>query len=83
MWEIVGYRPGDGSWEGGGDLPQVDTTEERFPLVVVPFVVPSGDPAVFDERPVSYSENLRLGSSRLGPVDPSFRALSGRLKFTV
>jgi len=26
---------------------------------------------------------LRVSSSLLGPVDPSFRALSGRLKFTV
>ena len=37
----------------------MEITEERLPLVVVPFAVPSGDPAVFDERPVSYSENLR------------------------
>jgi len=31
-----------------------------------------------------YFETLhRVSSSLLGPVDPSFRALSGRLKFTV
>ena len=43
---------------------------------------PSSPPPCIHPR-VSASDVHHVSSSLLGPVDPSFRALSGRLKFTV
>ena len=57
--------------------------ESGFGLLAQAQASTTRNPSIYTLHPKPYGLLHRVSSSRLGPVDPSLRALSGRLNFTV